>query len=110
MTVSSVFSSYTCGKASASDSRLVINFLEGRLRFWDQGLDFSIREINAECLIVRLSLFVVMKALLDVRRPVGSLEVVAVGLDVRGVVDFLRAVGGAWVEMISSPLMIAPIL
>lgn len=108
--VSPLFSSDKCGKAPASDSRLVISFLEGRLGFLDEGFDFSIREINAECLIVRLSLFVVIKALVDPRRPLGNREVVADGLDVRGCgVDLLCAIG-AWVGMISSPLLSTPTL
>lgn len=91
--VSPFRSSDKCGRAPASESRFVINFLEGRLRFLDDGFDFSIREINAECLIVRLSLFVVENALLDARRSVGSLEVVGDDLDWRGSgVDPLRAV------------------
>lgn len=53
------------GKASASDSRFVTNFLDARLRFWDEGFafDFSIRDIKVERLIKRLSLFVEPKAL-----------------------------------------------
>ena len=43
------------GKATARDSRLVTNFLEGRRRFFDVTLVFSMREMRAECLIVRLS-------------------------------------------------------
>lgn len=73
------------GRASASESRLGRSFLEGRLRFWIAGLDFSIRERRAECLMVRLSFLVVLKRLrtfefeaverLLVRRPtVGALN------------------------------------
>lgn len=82
--VSQSLSSDASGKAPASDSRFVINFLEGRLRFLDEGFDFSIREINAECLIMRLSLFVVVKALLASRRSIECREVVGEGLGVRG--------------------------
>jgi hypothetical protein len=42
--------------ASASDSRFATSFLLGRRRFWIWEEDFSILEINAECLIFRLSL------------------------------------------------------
>lgn len=52
------------GKAFARDSRFEINFLEGRLRFLEDGFCFSILEIKAECLIVRLSLLEEPKALL----------------------------------------------
>lgn len=72
------------GKASASDSRVVTNFLDARLRFWDEGFafDFSIREIKVERLIIRLSLFEEPKAP-AITRPVSEecLEMPAVGLE-----------------------------
>lgn len=71
------------GKASASDSRFVTNFLDARLRFWDEGFafDFSIREIKVERLIMRLSLFVEPKALSITRRVSEGLVMLLVGLD-----------------------------
>lgn len=71
------------GKASASDSRFVTNFLDGRLRFWDEGFafDFSIREIKVERLIMRLSLFVELKALSISRLVSEGLVILLVGLD-----------------------------
>ncbi len=48
------------GNASAKDSRVVISFLDGRLRFLDGAFDFSMREMRAECFIMRLSFFVVL--------------------------------------------------
>lgn len=71
------------GKASASDSRFVTNFLDARLRFWDEGfaLDFSIRESKVERLIMRLSLFVEPKALAISRRVSEGLVMLLVGLD-----------------------------
>ena len=45
------------GRASASESRLATSFFDGRLRFKGFLLDFWMREINAECLIMRLSFF-----------------------------------------------------
>ena len=64
----SPFLSGTLGKASTRDSRSVTSFLDGRLRFLEECFGFSIREIKAERLIVRLSFFVVPNALLDCRR------------------------------------------
>ena len=52
--------SVVSGNASAKDSRVVTSFLDGRLRFLDGALDFSMREMRAECLIIRLSFFVVV--------------------------------------------------
>ena len=49
------------GKAAARDSRSATSFLEGRLRFFGRALDFPIREMSAECLIIRLSFLVVLK-------------------------------------------------
>lgn len=72
------------GKASASDSRFVTNFLDARLRFWDEGFafDFSIREIKVERLIMRLSLFVEPKALAISRRvSEEGLVMLVVGLE-----------------------------
>lgn len=71
------------GKASASDSRFVTNFLDARLRFWDEGFafDFSIREIKVERLIMRLSLFVEPKALAISRRMSEGLVMLLFGLD-----------------------------
>ena len=48
------------GNASAKDSRVVTSFLDGRLRFLDGAFDFSMREMRAECLIMRLSFLVVL--------------------------------------------------
>ena len=67
ITVSPILSG-TLGKASTRDSRSVTSFLDGRLRFLEECFGFSIREIKAERLIVRLSFFVVPNALLDCRR------------------------------------------
>ena len=50
------------GKAAARDSRLATSFFDGRLRFLGWALDFSMREIRAERLMIRLSFFVVLKA------------------------------------------------
>lgn len=71
------------GKASASDSRFVTNFLDARLRFWDEGFafDFSIREIKVERLIMRLSLFVEPKALAISRRVSEGLVMLLFGFD-----------------------------
>ena len=60
--VSECSASSAAGKASASDSRLVISFFDGRLRFLLEGLDFSIRERRVECLMIRLSFLDVEKA------------------------------------------------
>ncbi len=49
------------GRAFASDSRLATRFFEGLLRFLLLELGFSILETNVECLIIRLSFFVVVK-------------------------------------------------
>ena len=51
------------GRAFAKDSRSVISFLDGRLRFFDGAVDFSIREISAERLVKRLSFFRLPKTL-----------------------------------------------
>lgn len=59
-------SSSTSGNASASPSNVVTSFLFGRRRlrvFFDE--DFSIRETKAECLMVRLSDFELMKVEAD---------------------------------------------
>lgn len=71
------------GKASASEPRFVTNFLDARLRFWDEGFafDFSIREIKVERLIMRLSLLVELKALAISRRVSENLVMLLVGLD-----------------------------
>lgn len=71
------------GKASASDSRFVINFLDALLRFWDEGFDFdfSIREIKVDRLMMRLSFFVEPKALAISRRLSEDLVMLLVGLD-----------------------------
>jgi hypothetical protein len=54
------------GSASARDSRVVISFLEGLLRFNGLAFSFSILEINEECLMRRLSSFVDLNASPDV--------------------------------------------
>lgn len=51
------------GRAFAKDSRSVISFLDGRLRFFDGAVDFSIRDISAERLVKRLSFFRLPKTL-----------------------------------------------
>lgn len=51
------------GKACARESRLVMSFFAGRLCRFVWGLDFSIREMRDECLMVRLSFLEVGKAL-----------------------------------------------
>ena len=43
------------GRATARESRLVTNFFEGLRRFFGVALVFSMREMRAECLMVRLS-------------------------------------------------------
>ena len=53
--MSSLFESGASGKATARDSRSVTNFFEGRRRFFGVALVFSMREMRAECLMVRLS-------------------------------------------------------
>ncbi len=70
------------GKASASDSRLVTSFLDGRLRFSDEGFafDFSIREIRADRLIMRLSLLVVLKTLVIPLREFVDVLVIVLGI------------------------------
>lgn len=68
ITVSPFWSSDRLGKACARDSRVVTSFFDGRLRFLEEGFDFSIRETKAARLIVRLSFFVVLNTLLDSRR------------------------------------------
>jgi hypothetical protein len=50
------------GNASASDSRLATSFLEARRRLLDLAELFSIFETKLECLIKRLSFFVVRKS------------------------------------------------
>jgi hypothetical protein len=50
------------GKAFANDSRSVISFFEGRLRFLDGVVRFSILEMRAERLVKRLSIFLVLLA------------------------------------------------
>lgn len=59
-TPSSVSPSSSSGKALARDSRSATSFFDGRLRFCAFGLAFSILETKDECLIVRLSFFVVL--------------------------------------------------
>lgn len=49
------------GNASANDWRLVTSFFDGRLLLLDGAIDFSMRDMRAECLIIRLSFFVVLK-------------------------------------------------
>lgn len=49
------------GNASAKDWRVVTSFFDGRLLLLDGAFDFSMREMRAECLIVRLSFFVLLK-------------------------------------------------
>ena len=55
--VSSCFEVEVGGSASASDSRFVTSFLDGLRRFLVVAVDFSMREMRAECLIVLLSFF-----------------------------------------------------
>lgn len=63
----------------------MINFLEGRLtlRFFEEGFDSSIRESNAECMMVHLSLFVALNPLLSTRRIVECLGMLEDGLNLR---------------------------
>ncbi len=49
------------GNASAKDWRVVTSFFDGRLLLLDGAFDFSMREMRAECLIMRLSFFVLLK-------------------------------------------------
>ena len=58
--LSSFLESGASGKATARDSRLATNFFEGRRRFLGVALIFSMREMRAECLMVRLSFLDVM--------------------------------------------------
>lgn len=57
ITLSSSLRVEVYGSASASDSRFVTSFLEGRRRFLIVALNFSMRERRTECLMVRLSFF-----------------------------------------------------
>ena len=58
--LSSFLKSGASGKATARDSRLATNFFEGRRRFFGVALLFSMREMRAECRMVRLSFLDVM--------------------------------------------------
>lgn len=49
------------GNASAKEWRLATSFFDGRLRLGGFSWDFSTRDINFECLIMRLSVLVVRK-------------------------------------------------
>ena len=84
---------------------MVTSFLEGRRRFASVLLAFSILETNEECLIVRLSFFVVAKtpsaaALVDValgREPnpehdVADWPLFATGLDLTGAWKTVRQI------------------
>ena len=73
-------SSGISGRALANDSRSVTSLLDGRLRFLDGIVGFSIRESSAERRIERLSFFLLPKALFGVRRKVSG----RVGSCVRG--------------------------
>ena len=74
-------SSVASGNASAKDSRVVTSFLDGRLRFFEGPLDSSMRETRAECLIIRLSFFVVLNSSSPLRSLPRLLE--KEGLDLR---------------------------
>lgn len=65
------------GNASAKDWRVVTSFLDGRLLLLDGAFDFSMREMRAECLIIRLSFFVLLNSpslLRPLRRVLTTVE------------------------------------
>lgn len=95
MTAPSFFDSGASGKAAARDSRLVTSFFDGRRRFLGVALDFSMREMSAECLMVLLSFLEVIPSSPRPCSPSLLVETKGVLLDeeMRWLVAFLLVVG-----------------
>ena len=84
------------GNASAKDSRLVTSFFDGRLRFLTGAFDFSMREIKAECLIIRLSFLVELNSPSLLRSLERTLVEAKLWVPVRDLVEGRLDMIGAW--------------